>query len=602
MPSIRNAVLAIALCTLTAQAQDLIETMYPATGDVPDGAKVTLELDQPNAFLGENVLVHFVLQNTSDKPITFSYGGDYRGATRALRFHLTATDEKGNAAPDPDPDGFNFGGLGGDQTLEPGAKWIYSLALPRHALIDQPGTYTLRAWHDLGWRETKTRKRPVGETKITLAMPDEAQAETIVTSIAKLEKDPSWSFGEKRQAYADFGVLRHPVYLKPLEKLLTNAQPEHAKQVIEGIGSIQSTDATATLVKLLEEPPAIANLAATQLIRRLPNNLYEAYLTPASRVLRDAERKRSWDDKFVAPIRKSALAMLDANERERCELGATMLACVGTADDQKPLLLALDRELMRSSPRRGDNVNLLDPPGAANVLLRSLEALAKRGVAPPAPTNTAAELSLHLRRLLTDPKFRPAGWEKTALGATRHTVPYIRELAVRVSPVADASRDAVLRCFDDPDQGVVRAACEYAIRSKDVALKQSVLKVIATGREDFLLNDANNAAVTLGAKAEACEIWVTRLDEPKMLMPAMQFLSTVVKYPGGGTGGNTNVSADEIAALKTRWQAFVAKHRERIAQEKLFEVGDPELTPDLFGRVFSFGLKDGSTFPPREER
>jgi hypothetical protein len=146
---------------------------------------------------------------------------------------------------------------------------------------------------------------------------------------------------------------------------------------------------------------------------------------------------------------------------------------------------------------------------------------------------------------------------------------------------------------------VLRAACEYAGRLRDPALKPAVLKVVASARENFTINAANSAAVALGAKAEACEIWIDRLDEPR-IWPAMSFLATIVKYPGHGTGANTNVEAEEIAALKRRWQEFLPLHRERIASGRLFEIGDPELTPDLFGRIFHFGTKDGA-WPPRQD-
>jgi hypothetical protein len=45
---------------------------------VPDGAKVTLQCDKKEYFLGENVLVHFILENISDKPFEADFGGDYR--------------------------------------------------------------------------------------------------------------------------------------------------------------------------------------------------------------------------------------------------------------------------------------------------------------------------------------------------------------------------------------------------------------------------------------------------------------------------------------------------------------------------------------------
>ena len=49
---------------------------------MPVGARVTLEVDRPEYFLGENVLVHFILENTGSQPFEADFGGDYRGTTR----------------------------------------------------------------------------------------------------------------------------------------------------------------------------------------------------------------------------------------------------------------------------------------------------------------------------------------------------------------------------------------------------------------------------------------------------------------------------------------------------------------------------------------
>ena len=42
---------------------------------VPEGAHLSLLLDKPRYFLGENVLVHYVLENRSGQPFTISTGG-----------------------------------------------------------------------------------------------------------------------------------------------------------------------------------------------------------------------------------------------------------------------------------------------------------------------------------------------------------------------------------------------------------------------------------------------------------------------------------------------------------------------------------------------
>ncbi len=84
---------------------------------VPEGAKVTLETDRQEYLLGENILVHFVLENAGTQPFDADFGGDYRGSSRAIRFQVTATDEAGKDAEDPDPNQLCYGGRGGPREL-----------------------------------------------------------------------------------------------------------------------------------------------------------------------------------------------------------------------------------------------------------------------------------------------------------------------------------------------------------------------------------------------------------------------------------------------------------------------------------------------------
>ena len=92
-----------------------------------------------------------MLVNGTSTPIKIKVGGDYRGASRSLRFKLTARDASGAEMPDPDPEKFNFGGMGYAPEIAPSDKWCQSLALMHYARIDAPGTYALTATHDLGW-------------------------------------------------------------------------------------------------------------------------------------------------------------------------------------------------------------------------------------------------------------------------------------------------------------------------------------------------------------------------------------------------------------------------------------------------------------------
>src|SRR5262245_45111354 len=109
----RMALVLTAYLPLVGGAQ--IAWAYRATGKntpIPAQAKVSIELDQGEYFLGENVLFHFLVENTGKEPFSIEMGGDYRGASRHLRFKVKALDAAGKLCADPDPSDFCMGGIG----------------------------------------------------------------------------------------------------------------------------------------------------------------------------------------------------------------------------------------------------------------------------------------------------------------------------------------------------------------------------------------------------------------------------------------------------------------------------------------------------------
>lgn len=564
---------------------------------VPDGVKLSVEVDHAQYFLGENVLLHLCVKNTGDKPFSIHFGGDYRGSTRAQRFKVSAVDEKGVETEDPDPSGMNMGGIGGGETIEPGKSWYWSLPLLRYRRIDKPGRYTVRVSHDFGWKEDPNRPHPVGEIKITFVTPTEQQAEqTLVAMLALPDGTQDFTHGSKRPAYRDFTVIRSPVYLRPLTRL---AEEKNA-EAIEGIGSIDTPEASAELVRLMND--ASTEIAET-IVARLPDPEVAAdSKAPWTGWGKSpAAKKACWNDELTSQLRPKARALLESNQNDLVDLGADMLRNVGMPEDQRGLLAALDRELKVMPPRTGDDANGLGPPGTAGAILWALAALRHRGAPAPLTPATPGEIELYLQSLECDYRYRPVGWYPRSTEWLKHPNPFIRESSLRalmtplVKPDVGGALPALL---SDPDQGVQRTACEYAEQLGDSSMRPLVLKVLETARATFLVKAANDAAVALGGTADACDIWIRRMSEPKMLYPAMSFLARTIKYPGHGMGGNTgNVQKQEIAALQARWTEFLSKHRERIQSGRLFEIGDPEITPDLFGKVLQFGLEDGRSWP-----
>lgn len=230
----------------------------------PGDARVVLTLDRPSFFLGEQVLVHYCIENISNRPFSISIGGDSRAATRSQRFRVTVTDADGRTMPDPDPTRFNLGGLGGEPEIAPGDHWCQSLPLMRYARIDAPGIYSITVVHDLGWRTTRP---PEGRVAIDLAMPDERQAERIVNDTLALPREPSAVMGRLQPRFQDLSALHYAVYLPFLVRLVEDRDT----RALSAIGAIPSPDATRALIGLLKHSDKqLAYEASRALAMRLP--------------------------------------------------------------------------------------------------------------------------------------------------------------------------------------------------------------------------------------------------------------------------------------------------------------------------------------------
>src|SRR5439155_1110718 len=83
-------------------------------------------------------------------------------------------------------------------------------------MIEKPGVYRIVVSHDLGWKETATRKIPSAEIKSTFVEPSTEEAKRLIEGMKKQPDimDSRRFFGD--HDWADWSTLRHPVYLSPL--------------------------------------------------------------------------------------------------------------------------------------------------------------------------------------------------------------------------------------------------------------------------------------------------------------------------------------------------------------------------------------------------
>ncbi len=543
----------------------------------PGKGRIDLTVRKPTHFLGENVLVDFCVVNTDARAIVIEQGGDYRGASRSLRFKLDVRDAKGNPMPDPDPSGFNMGGLGNSPQIEPGKKWCQSLPLARYARIDVPGTYTVTATHDLGWPPGTA---PSGKVLVTFAMPTAAQADEVIAAMEKRPEDPSTSSGQVAIDYADFSALRYDVYVVPLV-----ARAEKGSQrAIVGLAEIPTPAATHALVGLLGHADTrIARAATGGLAMRLPDpaltgqlrkrNPFENALTEQRTYLSKAWVPALADD--VRAVARKRLASADVRDQQD---GAFMLEAVGVAADAPDLVKAMDVaiDLTRTVPAE---VNIYPVPrGAMQELLRATEILLARGLKAPAAPRTHGDLAVWLVALHAGA--RPSGWEAELLAAMKHPTPYLRQLAMERAPDALPATlvPAVAANLADADFDVQVAAAELARRAKLVVLTTDVVKAMSrvTG---IRLNIISNAAYMLGARYDRISMLVARLSEKDAFDEALGELVDLLEYQGRGSSGYSTDA--QRAAVVTRWKKFVASRRADIEAGRRIPLTDPGVTPDL---------------------
>lgn len=568
---------------------------------VPAGARVRLEASRAEFFLGENVLVHFILENVGSEPFELSFGGDYRGASRALRFKVTATDEAGRAVEDPDPSPLNFGGLGGTRTLKPGERFIQSLPLMRYAQLERPGRYKIVATHDFGWK-AGPRQHPAGELTLTFRLPDAAQAEQVLAQMEKLPTDPSTSFGEKARDYADFSCLRAPAYLGPLVRRAQAGTP----YALAGLERIPTPEATAALIQLAgAADPKVAQAAALSLTGRLPaaepaKGAWTGGQFGEAAAVRRRLAARAFAPRLVPQVRALASRLLARKEPADLALGAAMIQAVGDKDDAQSLLAALDRALATPVVNRHDpRDNILDLPTPLPELLRALKELRGRGFQPGEGLSGEAQLLLYFESLAGAPPPRPARFQQLVETFAVNASFPVREAALRSipEPVPPFALPLIRKALEDPDHGVSRAACTLSRKTGDRSLVRPLLALLATEHHPFLLREASDAARELGAGTELLTTWADRLGDEALFGLALDNLQVVVEGLPGGSSGRTDLSRSERLALRAKWKEFLSRHATELQKGRRFKLTDPALSPALFGRARSWQLPDGTTWP-----
>jgi hypothetical protein len=525
---------------LMAGALFLISSILPHTETIlceteivaPEMARAFIELDRKEYFLGENVLLHFYVENTGKEPFDIEVGGDYRCASRHLRFSVKAFDTGGNLCDDPDPSGYCLGGLGSRPTIEPGKRHYDSIPLLRYRRIEEAGMYRIEASHDLGWGDKPDRKIPIAKTTIKFVRPTKEQARGIVEAMLQPATTGQIS-GEKDAPYSDFHVLCDPVYLPVLVEH-TKKKPH---QALEGIGSIATPEATQILIQLAgDEDSAFALSAAQTLDERLPDPQLSGELHKRNPFDNDREVARrwlvtrSWQPRFADDVADLAHKFLAREDNFGIQCGAYMLQSVGRSEDLPHLIRALDREVAAATKRPFEKDFYPRPRGACLELVRAAHMFGVRGIHKTIAGDSPGEAVVFLCAIGASDQYRPVGWESDYARLMKHEYAYVREVALVNLPLppAESLFKLLPNLITDKDVDVQIAACNVAEKLKRPELNELVLKAFGTARERWLWNAASNALWELDAKWERLQTVVSRLDEEGLTKQCLEDLMTNV--------------------------------------------------------------------------
>jgi len=595
----------VALCLVFV----LILSQCQAQGElkeqgIPKNAKVSISTNKAKYFLGENILLHFKLENTGNKTFQASFGSDYRGAARSLRWKVTAIDEQGDTVADPYPGGFCMGGIGGPSDVTKEKPYFHSIPVLRYLRFEKPGTYKVKVHHDFGWREYTREEFPDAEIELVIKEASEKDAEKLVGLWIKEEDDPGYSVGEKHKEHAAFSYIRNSKFLPALIKEAKNRNVK----AIWGIGSIPSIEATASLIDLLDsDSDTIKKTACRELCQRLPDPYLKGELGLRNVFDNDraAPRKylvdRSWDEKFASDIREVATEYLKTSDKSWIATGAFLIECVGIPKNSKLIADVLTLEANRIYELRTDIYPR--PRGACMELQRAAIILVGRGAEISKDPKTAGEAIFYLLKIKGDSAFRPQDIDETCLRLLKDGPPYVQEHVLKFYPKPlPSSMHGELRNILEGEN--IDASIEaIAIISRDslAELKDVALETLKTAKEDWLFRNAEYAVLKVGSNYERLQVLVSRLDEEDMMFDVLDALKSIFSNTGGG-GSNSNQDLAAVAKrIKPLWEQFLIDHKEELIAGKKFKLPNKHISEAMFPDHYYMSIDGGTKNWPKQD-
>ena len=311
-------------------------------------------------------------------------------------------------------------------------------------------------------------------------MPNELQARKTVDAMLAMRTSSGNTLGKKGQTFADFQLLRYPVYLPILNELAKRGDARG----LDAIGAMAFPEATAAILELMQHPDAaIATKAGDLLFARSPC----VHDGPAT--CRDYLADRSWTDELKESAMKPAWKLLAEHDREGIIRGGRIVQALGTKNDLPDLIKVMDRVLVEFKDNEIEQCQYLRPATASEALANAARELLRRGTQPPATAASPGSAVAWLLGLGLNERFRPDGWPETLRGLMRHEIPFVREVALlnRPLPLDDATVATLAEMIKDEFAPVQGAACNLAAKVKSKSLNTPLVEVLETTKNDWVL-------------------------------------------------------------------------------------------------------------------
>jgi hypothetical protein len=223
----------------------------------------------------------------------------------------------------------------------------------------------------------------------------------------------------------------------------------------------------------------------------------------------------------------------------------------------------------------------------------------RRGAEVPTNPETTGAAAVYLIAMQMRKDFRPADWPEQVIRWLKCDTPYMKEFVLDhlPQPIPEAVFQMLPELLADDYVDLQIAACHVAKEHPRETFEKPILTILQTETEQYLLNAAAGAGPPNGvANDRVMEIWLHRMqkDEENGRW-VRRLLLTILEDNVASTAKKLDAAA--IEATRVRWTRFIEEHREKLQAGHVFELGDPEITADLFPPGFRFYYK-GEPWPP----